>query len=173
MLISLFNAKNPNGKRVPVTVNLESFPDKENFGLPDQGIAGAGDIKYVMVLQTGVLDIHSKAIDPIYVEGVTQATLKDELQKALTTLAEKINWGLLEEDMAPPVIDSLSISNNDTNVSMESDLFITLKDPLPSSLIDPSTIKLEVNGIDVSDKLQIVEKGNTVNIHWIPIRIYP
>jgi hypothetical protein len=163
MLINLFNAKNPNGKRVPVTVNLEAFDDVD---LKD------GSTRYFMVLQTGVLDTSLNSIDPIYVNGVTQKTLKDELQKALTTLATKINWGLLEADTTPPIIESLNIPNQSVNVSINTDLFITLQDPMPSSLINPASIKLEVQGIDVSNNLNIVENGNTVTVQWIPNRLY-
>lgn len=159
MLISLFNAKRPNGKRVPVTVNIEHL---------DITNTNDGELIYILILETSVLDINLNKIPPIYINNITKSTLQEELQNGLTLLAQKINWGLLEEDIYPPIIESINIPNNSVDVPIDSYINIDILDPLPASLIDNSTIKLIVNNIDITKDLKIIEKNNRVSIKWYP-----
>ena len=162
MQINLFNARNPNGKRVPVTVIVEQ---------PDNVTTNDGEVIYVVSLHTGAVGLNGSTILPIYINGITESTFQEELKKALTSLGDQIDWGLLENDKKSPLITSLTPKNKET-INIHEDVFITLKDPLPASYIDLSTLKLKINGVDVTGNATITEKDNNVTIHWQPYRKY-
>lgn len=162
MRVNLFNSKNPNGKRVAVTVTLET---------PDLISTNDGEVLYIIGLHTGAVSISGQRIDPVFINNVSQENIMKEIQDALTQLAVQIDWGLLEQDTFAPVITELYPLNNSQNVPIDSNVTLRLKDMFPASLIDTSTIKLKANGIDVTNDLQIKDKETEVSINWVPIKL--
>lgn len=162
MRVSLFNAKNPNGKRVPVNVIVEQV---------DLVATNDGEVVYIVSLHTGAIGINGEQVDPIFINDVTKTTFFEELQKALTELAEKIDWGILEQDNLEPKITYIYPKDGDIDIPISSNVYITLIDPFPASLIDISTLQLKVNNIDITNTLKIREKSNEVKIEWNPIKI--
>lgn len=162
MQINLFNAKNPNGKRVPVSVTIEhSDIQKTNDG----------ELVYLVTLATGARGLDGNRIDIVYINNVTDRTFKSELSKALSTIAEQINWGILEDDIYPPMIVEMSPTRDEENVNIDENLYLELKDPFPASFIDLSTLKLKVNETDITSEVRVTEKDNHVYLEWTPIRI--
>ena len=162
MKVLLFHARNPNGKQVPVTVVIEQVVLKENKD---------GEDIYLLALHTGARSLSGLQVEPVYINEVTKATLLEELSNGLTRVAEQIDWGSLEDDTHPPIISNISPRNNTEDVSIDSNVYIDIKDPFPASFIDKDTIQLLVNGIDVTSKVQMHEHANQVSMSWNPIRI--
>lgn len=162
MQISLFNAKNPNGKRVPVSVSIEHVDVRKT---------NDGELIYLVTVSTGARDINGVRINTVYINDVTDRTFKSELSKALSTIASQIDWGALEDDTYPPLIVDMSPIRDEENVHIDRNVTVTLKDPFPASFIDISTLKFKVNGIDVTPEIQISEKDNHVYLNWNPVRI--
>lgn len=162
MHINLFNAKNPNGKRVPVSVSIEHV---------DLQQTNDGELVYIVSISTGARDVNGNKIDTIYINSVTERTFKTQLSLALSELAVQIDWGTLEEDVYPPLIMNMSPKRDEQSVNIDSDVFIELKDPFPASFIDVTTLKFTVNGIDVTPEVKLSEKDNHLYLHWIPIRV--
>lgn len=162
MQINLFNSKNPNGKRVPVSVTIEHI---------DLQPTNDGELVYVISLATGARDINGNRIDTVYINNVTDRTFKSEINKALSIIAPQINWGNLEEDIYPPLIMEMIPERNDSNVNINTDLYIQLKDPFPASFINTTTLSLKVNGVDVTSAVKVLEKDNQVFLQWTPIRV--
>jgi len=162
MLINLFNAKNPNGKRIPVTVTMEQIDD---FSTKD------GEVIYLVTLHTGAIGLNGKKVDPVYLNNITKSTFLNEISKGLSLLSEKINWGTLEEDIYPPNITEIYPKNNDQSVSMSSNVEVHITDPFPASFINKDTIIFKVNGIDVTNQIQLREKNNEVILSWVPIKL--
>jgi len=162
MKVNLFNSKNPNGKRVAVTVNLE---------YPDVVQTNDGEVLYILALETGAVSTSGTRVPPVFVNNVTEGKIIEEIQNALSYLGQQIDWGTLEDDIYAPTILDISPINNQTNVPIDNSVFLRLKDMFPSSLVDTSTIKLRVNGIDVTSELQLKQKSDEVFITWVPIKI--
>lgn len=162
MQVNLFNAKNPNGILIPVTVTVEQM---------DIVNTDDGEVVYTIVLTANALDLNNARIDDVIINNVTKENLKSEIESGLTIIASKINWGILEEDIYAPIITSLTPSNREENVNIFSNVVLNIRDPFPASFINPASIKLYVNGIDETSKLNIKLKDNEVKITYIPVRI--
>jgi len=160
--VNLFNSRNPNGPLVPVTINVEQVDDV---------VTKDGEVIYVIVLSANVLDYNGKVIEDVIINNISEENLKTAIENALTLIGSQINWGLLEEDTYAPIIVDLEPKNNQTNVSIYSDIYLKLKDPFPASLIDLSSIKFYVNGIDETSRLTIRQIDNEVKLVYTPIRI--
>lgn len=162
MQINLFNSLNPNGRRVPVTVVIEHI---------DVSTTNDGELIYTVSIHTGARDVGGNVIDVIYLNGVSEDSFQEELKKALTALGDQIDWGTLEADTFAPIITELIPNRDESSVAITSNLFITMKDPFPASFINLSTVKIKVNGIDVTPEAVVSEKNNRVSISWVPRRI--
>jgi hypothetical protein len=162
MRISLFHARNPNGKQVPVTVVIEQVVLLENKD---------GEDVYIVSLHTGAKSITGVQVDPVYINEVTKENLLEEISKGLTLIAEQINWGILEDDIYPPVISNIYPRDGSNNVSIDSNVSLSLQDPFPASFIDKDSIKLLVNGLDITSKVLIHEHSNEIRMSWVPTRI--
>lgn len=163
MQVSLFNASNPNGKRVPVTISIEHS---------DIVSSNDGELLYMIVLDTGAASISGNRVPPVYLNGVEEVSIFKEIERGLAIIGGQINWGVLEEDSYPPIITGITPKNSEQNVKMETDVEIELKDPFPASFINTSTAKLTVQGINVTGEVNIVEKEGKVRLHWSPRRVY-
>lgn len=163
MQVSLFNSKNPNGKRIPVNISLNIL---DNTNTND------GEPIYILSFYTAALDKDTKKrVDPVFIENVNKPNVLQEINNGLTVLGNKIDWGILEEDTHPPQITQLNPKSNDTDVDINTVVTISLKDPFPASFIDPSTIKLKANGHDITNQIRIKEKNNEMILTWIPTKI--
>lgn len=162
MQINLFNARKPNGKRVPVTVDLVQVADPNK---------GDGEVFYILTLTTQNLDKNKQAIAPIILNLTSTEDLSGEIEKGLGLLAEKIDWGILESDNHKPIITKVYPTNGQKNVSYSSNVSITVKDPFPMSGLDVSSIKLTANGIDITNELQFTGNINEAKIIWAPKRV--
>lgn len=162
MQVSLFNSMNPNGKRVPVTITIEQV---------DILSTNDGELIYLITLVTGIKSKTGKKIDPVYLNNVVESSIMSELNRGLSTIGDSIDWGVLEEDKSPPIISFIDPPPNTSGISIQSNVLLHLLDPNPTSFLDPSTIKLKVNDLDVTPDLSIKDKNGKFKLLWIPKRI--
>lgn len=162
MQVNLFNSLNPNGKRVPVNINIEQS---------DIVSTNDGEVIYLITLETGALSISGARIPPIFLNNVTQSSLSQEIQEGLTSIASVIDWQVLEDDVYPPRIENIYPVNNQQGVSINSNVNLRIKDPFPTSFINLSTFKLTVNGFDVTNEVNINEKNTEISVEWVPVKI--
>jgi hypothetical protein len=156
---NLKHAKAPNGLLIPVTVNVEH---SDLRGTQD------GEVIFLITLETGAKDKEGNRIDTIVVNGVTKDDVKQEIQKALAIIAAQIDWGELEDDTKAPKIDNIHPKPTQTDVKLYSHVYLKIRDSFPTSAIDPDSIKMRVNGIEVTDDLRIVGADTEYNVRWIP-----
>jgi len=107
-------------------------------------------------------------IDDVIIKDVTQDSIKHEIAKGMSTIASKIDWGNLENDIKAPYIKKIQPKNLDTNVPITSSVYIKLKDSFPASAIKLSSIKLFANNIDITSETIIKEKEFEVDLTWYP-----
>lgn len=161
MRVNLFNAAAPNGKRVPVTVTIEHSDITET---------NDGELIYLISLHSGAKAIGGSQVVPIYINDVTKENILKEVENGLSQIGSQIDWGALEEDTVAPIITAITPRDGDT-VSIDSNVSVFLKDVFPTSFIDRDSIKLTVNGFDVTSELIIKDKETDVIVNWIPIKI--
>jgi hypothetical protein len=161
MRVDLFNSRNPNGKRVPVTVTIEHIDITET---------NDGELIYLLSFHTGAKSKTGGQVNSIYSNNVTKENILKEMEAGLSLIGDQIDWGVLEEDTHSPIITSISPRDGDT-VSIDVNVSIGLKDLFPSSFIDPDSIKFTVNGFDVTNELLIKNKETDTLLSWIPKKI--
>ena len=158
--VNVFNSLAPKGKRIVVTGILEQVDLQETVD---------GEVIWVIRLTTGFFKADGTFATPTYVHEVTEETLLDEIRKGISFIADQIDWGVLEDDTKPPYVSHVSPVNGDDNVPIYANVQVRVKDAFPTVGIDPSTIKLKVNGIEITD-LSIQGVDNEYLITWTPPR---
>jgi len=127
-----------------------------------------GDNKYVFKIHTRSNDVDGNIIDPLFVFKTSVNGFLEALPKAVASLCDKINWGVTYSDNDSPYVKYYAPSGDD--VSLFSSVIVDLEDIFPSSGIDVSSIKMKVNGFDVSSDLIIDDNFNKVRVSWSPKR---
>src|SRR5574343_572828 len=109
MRINLFNAKKPNGIKVPITVNIIHQDDVSS---------NDGELLFMLLFATGVKSLTGGTVKDHITRDVTQTSILEEINKGLAYIGSQINWGALEADIYPPLIKSISTVNGETEVSI-------------------------------------------------------
>lgn len=172
----LRNSRNPDGKIVPVTIALTSDVLKaQNTPVrPDQFSTASGtdfpnlvdpegDQQWILVAETTALDTVGSSIDPEIINVVTTGTVHQEIQNAMGRIAAQVDWGVLQDDTRPPkLIDFQPPLPQADNVPITSNIIARLQESLPSAGIDFDTVKVTVNGFDVTNAVEF--KGSIFDL---------
>lgn len=159
MRIDIFNSMDPNGLRVPATINIIHV---------DDATSNDGELLYMLTFNVGALDLNGNKIKTIIIKDITYGNIKKEIANGLTQLAEQIDWGVLREDKYPPVIKELSPTPNQTTVPLHSLVKLKLRDEFPATGINPTSVKLYANGVDITSDTIIKIEDNEARITWYP-----
>lgn len=157
--INVFNSLAPRGKRIIVTGMLEQVDFKHTVD---------GEVVWILRLATNFNGANGLPIDPVYITGVTESSLTEEIRKAVSLISSLVDWNDVEEDGRPPFVTEISPKPWDTQVPITSIVSVRVKDSFPTTGIDPSTIKLRVNGIDVTSQIKVGGADNDYTVVWIP-----
>lgn len=160
--INLKHSKSPNGLLIPITVNIEHLDLNHS---PD------GELVFVITFETGALDKNGQRIQTVIIENVERNSIKREIQRGITLIGDQIDWKNLEDDTNAPKIDYISPEPNSTDVSIDSHVVLKIRDSFPTSGIDPDSIKLKINGIDITDQLRLSGGDSEYFIRWIPTKL--
>ncbi len=172
----LRNSKNPSFKVVPVTValSLDSLKPQNTPVRADQDLLASGieypnladlegDGSWILIAATTEPDIDGNPIDPEFINVVTTGTVHLEIESALGRIGKQIDWGAVQPDIHPPKIREITPPlDKTTDVSILSDIVVRLEEPLPAAGIDLSTVKLTLNGIDITNDLEL--RGNIFDL---------
>lgn len=157
--INLKHSKAPNGLLIPITVNIEHSALKSN---------NDGELIFILTFDTGAIDLNGAVIETVVIDGVSKKSIKREIQKGVTLIGNQIDWEDLQEDVAAPRIENISPEPGEKDVSIESHIILKLKDNFPTTGIDPNSINLKVNDIDITSDLRIKGADTEYYIRWIP-----
>ena len=171
----LRNSKAPNGKIAPVTVSLtqeailpgktesrsDQVPVATGTGLPNL-FDPESNLIWLLTVSTVERDSSGNRIPTEFINLVSRDTIHLELEAALGRLGKKIDWGDLLQDTHPPKLISITPDLNQTeNVSINKDIIVRLKDPLPAAGMDLSSLNMTLNGFPVVTS-GVVEPGRDV-----------
>jgi hypothetical protein len=158
------NSLNPS-KAVRFGVTFAQVVPKDNEGEP------------IWVVEVGTDEPHLSGgdIPPEFINLTSLDNLDLEIEKSVEIISAKIDWSPLDEDIRPPFVESCFPT--DYEIDIESDVKLVLKDLLPATGIDISSIQMTVtaDGKDFDVTPELVVRGDPYEytIKWRPtIRVY-
>jgi len=155
------NTLNP-GKVVSCTITFRSITNKGEDG------------ESVWLVEINTVEPHKDGgiIPTVSVHVVTLNNIDEEVKKATEHIASQINWNPTIGDETPPNVIDSSPSNNSV-VGINSDVWLDIKESLPSAGIDINNIRVVVNGVDVTNQIDVDGDPYLYRIRWKPIiRVY-
>ena len=165
MRVLLKDAKNPNGRlMIPVSVNVRQVDDVNT---------NDGEVIYVLEFICGAIDHDGNRIETVIIDNVSEEDVKDQIERGLSIIGAQVPWPNQQEDEYAPRIIEVFPQDESKDVPINSHIYGTLRDYFPTSGIDPSTIKIRVNGIDVTDEARITGEETQYRFRWIPTIKYP
>lgn len=181
----LRNSRTPDSKVVAVTVSLsldslkpqhaevraDQYPTATGSEYPNLADL-EGDGSWILIAETNEVDTNGVKIVPEFVNLVTTGTVHLEIEAALGRIGSQVDWGTLEADTKPPRLVEISPALDQvTDVPITSNIVFRLEEPLPAAGIDLSTLKVTLNGFDVTGDVEL--RGNVFDLTSIyrPTRI--
>ena len=150
------NSLNP-GKVVKFSITLQQQVLKGWEGEP------------IWMAEINTLEPSASGIDLVskYLHLRTLNNLDEEIEKAVSELCEQIDWSPLENDNRAPYVSYYTPSETE-NVSIESSVEIVLKESLPSTGIDDSSITITLDGMDITNEVEIIGDPYEYTLKWKP-----
>lgn len=136
-----------------------------------------GDPRWLLEVATTYPSATGSGIVPYYVDTIGPNENVDYLiAEGVSQLASQIDWGEFVEDTDSPYVSDI-LPLNTTTVPIESNVYIDLKDDMPSAGIDLSDAKITIhNGVeefDITGSCDIEGDPLYYKIKWKPpIREY-
>ena len=135
-----------------------------------------GDHKWVLEIGTTHLDINGAPIQAKKIHNISAENLDKIIEDALSSMCSQIDWSPYVSDVDAPYVDEL-YPENDTTVSIGSNIFVKIKERLPAAGIDLSDLKVVLNNsmtdIDITDQIEIIGDPYEYVIQWAPsLRVY-
>ena len=109
-----------------------------------------------LYVATDALDASGEAIQPFWADVIVAEDSIDELiADKVEEICELIDWTndselSPQQDRYSPTLVSISPSNGETDASITGGVKAVLKEPLPGSGMDVSTLVFKVNGVSVT-----------------------
>jgi len=157
----LRNSLNPH-KVVKCGVTLTQYVDyKKHDGEP------------IWLLAVGTSEEHKDGgdINEVYTNLTSLDTIDKEIEILVGKISKQIDWGEFVDDEHPPFVDS--VYPTEYIAKMEDPVEFVIKELMPSTGIDLSTLEVTANGLDITNEFEI--KGNPYEYHlkWRPrIKVY-
>jgi len=148
-------------KAVLVDIN---FP---KYVLPDS----KGDPLYLLEAGTTYPSKDNKKIAPVYVNKCDgYKNLDEAVDESVSKLMSNVDWGVLVEDTDKPYTTDIRPVGED--VSLNSNIYIDIRDDIPSAGIDLSAMRIEITTdeitFDITSECVVTGTPFHYNVHWEP-----
>jgi hypothetical protein len=136
-----------------------------------------GDPRWILEVATTYPSVSGTAIAPCYVDVIgPDENIDDLISEGVSNLASQIDWGPFIKDLDDPYVSSFLPVDTNT-VPIESNVYLDLKDSMPSAGMDLSEIKVIINNgvedFDITSDCIIEGDPLYYKIKWKPpIREY-
>lgn len=152
-------------KAVQFNINVKQFTTTKS----------KGDPKWLLEVATTYLDKDGYNIRPRLTHLTNLSTLDFEIEKSISSMCSEIDWAVLEKDKEAPYVTYFLPNSDITNIS--SNLYVVIKDSLPSSGIDLSDIKITLNNgytdFDITNEVTVKGDPYEYTLSWEPdLRVY-
>jgi len=110
------------------------------------------------------------------VHRISVSNLDEAIENALSTLCGYIDWTPYVDDKEAPVVDSAEPADG-TTVSIDSSVYVVLREILPAAGIDLSNLQVILNNsmedIDITSEVRITGDPYIHELYWRPsLRVY-
>jgi len=124
----------------------------------------------VWLVELRTLEPHKNGgeIPPVYVHYTSASNLDEAIKEATEQIAAQVDWGTLYDDVRPPFVSYNFPTTGSDDVSMFSSLILDMEEDLPGTGIDPDSIEVTINGIDVTDEVDIYGTPYNYRLRWDP-----
>lgn len=156
----LRNSLNPD-KVVKCSITFRKITNKDMMGEP------------VWLVQIATKEPHKAGgiIVPVFIHLASLKNLNLEIDRATEKIAAQVDWGTLREDLRPPIISLVDpVENGMANVDIMSNVVFDVEDLLPAAGIDINSIRVSVNGIDVTEQIDITGDPYQYRVIWKPFK---
>ena len=152
----LRNSLNP-GKVVGCTITFRQLINKGDNG----------ESAWVVEIRTNEPHKDGGSILPVFVHYTSADNLDEAIGQATKSIANQVDWEPLSVDYRPPFVLFHSPQNGDV-VDIYSDVIIDIKDLLPAAGIDPDSIEVVINNIDVTNEVELTGDPYEYRLIWKP-----
>lgn len=151
------NSLNP-GKVVSCTITFRQLIVKGDEGEP------------VWVVEIGTMEPHKNGgeIPPAYIHYTSTTNLDASIKDATEKIADQVDWEPLSLDLRPPFVTYSEPDVDDTVVNIHSNVIVDIKDILPAAGIDPTSVEVTVNDIDVTGEIDLIGDPYRYRVKWVP-----
>ena len=150
------NSLNPNKVvRFDVTFEQVVTPDVD------------GNPLWVMEVNTTEPSVSGTDITPEYIHLRTLENLDEEIENVVNNICAQIDWQPTLPDTEGPFVSDYFPEDLD-NVDINSSIFVTVTEALPSAGIDLSSITATLDGFDITSELEIEGDPYEYEIRWRP-----
>lgn len=158
----LRNSLNP-GKVVKCAITFRQLVNKNEDG------------ELVWLIQINTLEPHKDGgvIPPLFIHYTSSNNLDDAIKDATQTISKQIDWGALNTDLRPPFVTYNYPYITHSVVGIYSSVTIDITDVLPSAGIDPDSIEVIINDMDVTGEIKLDGDPYQYRVRWDPkVRVY-
>lgn len=145
-------------KAVKFNLNLREYALKDREG------------ESVWVLEVGTTAANSdgEVIKPRFIDYVSEASIEDEIEAAISEMCSTIDWSEFDEDRYAPTVTEFSPQGPGARI--KEPVKFTIKDKHPSSGIDLTDMKITLNNgevdFDITSEVEIVGDPRELTFKW-------
>ena len=155
----LRNSLNPD-KVVKCSITFRKITNKNEEGEP------------VWLIQIATTEQHKDGGDivPVFIHTASLDNIDIEINQATETIAAQVDWGTLKQDTRAPIAYIIYPLGDVENVGVNSNVMFDIEDLLPAAGVDVDSIEVFVNGMDVTNELEITGDPYKYNVIWKPFK---
>lgn len=155
----LRNSLNPD-KVVKCSITFRKITNKNEEGEP------------VWLIQIATTELHKDGgnIAPVFIHTASLNNIDAEVNEATEKIAAQVDWGVLRPDTRAPIVYITTPLGDVENVDINSNVVFDVEDLLPAAGVDIDSIEVFVNGMDVTNELEITGDPYKYNVIWRPFK---
>lgn len=136
-----------------------------------------GEHVWLLEIGTTYPDVNGDPIPGKKIHTISADNFDDVIEAGLAELCTKIDWSPLARDRAAPYVVSASPADGDTDVNINSNVDVALRDDFPTAGMDLSNMKVTLNNsmvdFDITGEIEIEGDPHEYNFIWRPpMRVY-
>jgi len=128
-----------------------------------------GEAIWVIEIATNETDVNGDPIASEFLNLTDLTHLDSEMSEAIERISARIDWSPLQADSNVPYVEE--VFPPDYEVALDTSVELLLKERLPSAGIDDSSIVMTINGLDVTNELELIGDPYEYRIKWSPFMV--
>lgn len=132
-----------------------------------------GELVWLIEIATAEPHKDGGTIPPVFIHYTSSNNLDDAIREATQTIAKQVDWLPLNTDLRPPFVTYSHPTPIQHVVDIHSSVIVDIRDILPAAGIDPDSIEVIINDMDVTEDIDLEGDPYQYRIIWNPkVRVY-